>query len=262
MRCVIVTAAQVRAAHGDAWDAEGTLRLPYGGGVTLVRGARLTASGIDHPQWNNGDVDDPASADVEAMREWYAGLGVPWGVRVPAGAAWPHGRFLFRKRLMGLALDGFGRPPSNSLLCDQNRGVREVEIRRAGPDDLHAVVHIDSIGFEATDAGLERQWIRPHLDAEQVDVALAELDGEPVGTAYALRSDGRAGPALYVAGVTVLPAARRRGIASAVTEWLLDRGAAAGAQLAHLHPDSDDAGRLYARLGFVEVDGLDIYVDL
>jgi GNAT superfamily N-acetyltransferase len=58
----------------------------------------------------------------------------------------------------------------------------------------------------------------------------------------------------------VLPHARRRGVASAVTEWLLDRGAAAGAQLAHLHPDTDEAARIYARLGFVEVDGLDIYV--
>ena len=255
-----LTAAQVRAAHGDAWQAEGTLRRPFGGGITEVRGARLMASGIVHPQWNNADVDDPASADVEAMREWYAGFGVPWGARVPAGAGWPHGRFLFCKRLMGLVLDGFGHPPSNSPLGDQNR----VVIRRAGPGDLDAVLHVDSIGFEVADGDstLERQWIEPHLRREHIDVALAELDGEPVGTAYAVRTDGRAGPALYVAGVTVLPDARRRGIATAVTEWLLDRGAAAGAQLAHLHPDTDEAARLYARLGFAEVDGLDIYVDL
>jgi hypothetical protein len=32
--------------------------------------------------------------------------------------------------------------------------------------------------------------------------------------------------------------------------------------LAHLHPDSDDAVRIYARLGFIEVPGLEIYVDL
>jgi len=257
---MIVTAAQVRAAHGDAWQVEGTLRMAFGGGVTAVRGARLMASGIDHPQWNNADVDDPAVADVEAMREWYAGIGVPWGVRVPAGAAWPHGRFLFRKRLMGLALDGFGRPASNSPLGGQSR----VAIRRARPDDLDGVLHIDSIGFQvaSADADLQRQWIEPHLHGEHVDVALAELDGEPVGTGYALRSDGRAGEALYVGGVTVLPNARRRGVASAVTEWLLDRGATAGAQLAHLHPDTDEAARIYARLGFVEVDGLDIYVDL
>ena len=159
---------------------------------------------------------------------------------------------------MGLALDGLGQPVSNSRPGDHNR----VAIRRAGLDDLDAVLHVDAIGFEVADTELERQWIEPHLHGEHVDVALAELDGEPVGTACALRSDGRAGPALYVAGVTVLPNARRRGIASAVTEWLLDRGAAAGAQLAHLHPDTDEAARSYARLGFAEVDGLDIYIDL
>ncbi len=245
-----VTAARVRAAHGDAWQAEGTLRLAFGGGVTTVRGARLMASGIDHPQWNNADVDDPATADVEAMREWYAGIGVPWGVRVAAGAAWRHGRFLFRKRLMGLALDG--RVAASP--------VPGVVVRRAGSDDLDAVLRIDAIGFEVADTGLERQWIEPHLHSEHIDVALAELDGEPVGTGYGLRSDGRAGAALYVGGVTVLPDARRRGIASAITEWLLDLGSAAGAQLAHLHPDTDEAARIYARLGFVEVDGLDIYV--
>src|SRR6266516_4459225 len=179
---MIVTAAQVRAAHGDAWQAEGTLRRAFGGGVTTVRGARLMASGIDHPQWNNADVDDPAAADIDAMREWYAGIGVPWGVRVPAGAAWRHGRFLFRKRLMGLALGG-GVAASP---------VPGVVVRRARAEDLDGVLHVDVIGFEVADAGLERKWIEPHLDVEHIDVALAELDGEPVGTGYALRSDGRA----------------------------------------------------------------------
>ena len=41
-------------------------------------------------------------------------------------------------------------------------------------------------------------------------------------------------------------AARRRGVAARITSWLLDRGFAAGGELAHLHPD-DDAARLYAR---------------
>ena len=92
--------------------------------------------------------------------------------------------------------------------------------------------------------------------------AIAEAGGEPVGTGYALRSDGDAGPCLYLAGVAVLPSARGRGIGSLLTSWLLARGFAAGAELAHLHPDTDAAARLYARFGFAEVDGLDVYVDL
>ena len=83
-----------------------------------------------------------------------------------------------------------------------------------------------------------------------------------MGTAYTVRSEGWAGPALYLAGVTVLPEARQRGIAGAVSSWLVARGAAAGARVAHLHPDSDQAARVYARLGFVKVDGFDVYVDL
>src|SRR6478672_8665095 len=164
----MITSSLVRAAHGDAWQVEGRLREPFGGGVTSVRGARLMASGIDHPQWNNGDVDDPASADVAAMRDWYATRNVPWGVRVPAGAEWPHGRFLFGKRLMGCDLTAFD-PPIET----------EVAIRAAGPDDLDAVLHVDSIAFES-EPDLERVWMEPHLSSPAAEVALAELDGEPV----------------------------------------------------------------------------------
>ena len=47
-----------------------------------------------------------------------------------------------------------------------------------------------------------------------------------------------------------------------MSSWLLERGFATGAELAHLNPDSDGAARLYERLGFTETPGLDIYVDL
>ena len=60
----------------------------------------------------------------------------------------------------------------------------------------------------------------------------------------------------------MLPDFRRRGIGGALSAWLLARGAAAGARVAHLHPDTDEAARVYGRLGFIEVDGFDIYVDL
>ena len=47
-----------------------------------------------------------------------------------------------------------------------------------------------------------------------------------------------------------------------MTSWLLEQAFADGAALAHLNPDSDAAARLYARLGFVETAGLDVYTDL
>ena len=93
-------------------------------------------------------------------------------------------------------------------------------------------------------------------------MAVASLDDDAVGTAYCLRSDGPAGPAAYVAGVGVLPTARRRGVAAAMSAWLVSQAFAAGARLAHLQADSDEAARVYARLGFSPAGALDVYVDL
>ncbi len=209
------------------------------------------ASGLPHAQWNNGDVTDPGLVDVEAVRAWYARLDVPWGLRVPSGAPWPHGRLLFRKRLMLLhAADLVPAPAVPGLV-----------LRAAGPDDLDVVARVDATAFDG-DAAVEAAWMRPLLGSDRATVALAELDGRPVGTASCLRTDGRAGSAAYLSGVAVLPDARRRGVAAAVSGWLLTRAVAAGARVAHLHPDSDLAARVYARLGFTEVDGLDVYVDV
>ena len=239
----------MRTAHGDAWQEQGRLRAPYGGGAAELPGVRLMASGIAHPQWNNGDVTDPALVDLDAVRAWYRNLGVPWGLRVPAGTPWRHGRLLFRKRLMGLTR------------LTPAADVPGLVVRAATGPDLDAVLHVDSIAFRSEPAA-ERPWVEPHLSADRVTVALAVLHGEPVGTAYTLRSDGRAGPSAYLAGVAVLPHARGRGVGAAMSSWLLRRALDGGAELAHLHPDDDAAARLYARLGFVEVPGFDVYVDV
>jgi GNAT superfamily N-acetyltransferase len=242
---------RVRTAHGDAWQEQGRLRIPYGGACADLPGIRLMASGLPHPQWNNGDVTDAAAVDIVCVREWYAERGVPWGIRVPSDQVWSVGRQLFAKRLMGLAPDDFVPAPI----------VGGLTVRKARPWDIDVVADVDGAAFGG-DRSVDRPWLEPHLHAERTTVALALLDDEPVGTAYMLRSDGLAGPAVYLAGVGVLDAARGRGVAAAISAWLLKRGFAAGAELAHLHPDSDLAARIYARLGFVEVPGFDVYVDL
>src|SRR3954469_10896248 len=121
----------VRNAHGDAWQ---TLAVPS----RELPGVRLSATGLPHPQWNNGDVDDPAAVDVGAVRSWYAGLRVPWGMRVPEGASWRHGRHLFTKRLMGVTPDAFvaaGEVPG-------------VVVRRSSGADLDAALVVDTVAFE------------------------------------------------------------------------------------------------------------------
>jgi GNAT superfamily N-acetyltransferase len=207
------------------------------------------ASGLPHPQWNNGDVTDPSLVDLGAVADWYARRDVPWGVRVPTGLPWHHGRHVVHQRLMGLRCAGLRAAPP----------VPDVAVRAAAPADLDAVAWVDAVAFDG-DAASARRWLEPLVTADDATVAVAEDATGPVGTAYAVRSAGRAGPAVLLAGVAVVPRARRRGIGAALSGWLLADGCAHGATLAHLQPDDDRAARVYARLGFVEVDGLEVYL--
>jgi GNAT superfamily N-acetyltransferase len=242
-------ATRAQVAQGDAWHVQGVLREPYGGGVLELAGIRLMASGLPHAQWNNGDVDDPDAVDIAAVRDWYARRDVPWGVRVPAGMPWHAGTMLFRKRLMSR--------PAGPLVPS----MAGMTLRAATIDDLKAVVRVDSSAF-GDEPAFVTPWIEPHFDSPAITVGLAELDGEPVGTAYTILSSGRAGPCVFLGGVAVRTNARRGGVAGALSAWLLTRGFASGATLAHLNPDDDAAARVYARLGFVEQDGFDVYVEL
>jgi ribosomal protein S18 acetylase RimI-like enzyme len=239
-----VSATSVRAAHADAWQTlgiEGTAELP---------GVRLMATGLPHPQWNNGDVDDPSLVDIDEVRRWYADLRVPWGMRVPAGATWPHGRRLFTKRLMGVT-------PESSVAAAVPDGV---QIDAAVDDDLEAVLAVDAVAFDEP-LDVERPWLELLLRHPEVTTAVARDASGVVGCGSVSLSDGRAGRTGYVAGIAVLPGARGRGIGGGISSWLVERAFDAGAVMCHLHPDTDEAARIYARLGFVEVDGLDVYVD-
>ena len=135
---------------------------------------------------------------------------------------------------MGLSEAGFVAAPA----------VPGLSLREAGPDDLETVLDIDAAAF-GSEPRAHAAVDAPHLGAPAVTVVLASLDGEPVGTAYSLRTDGAAGPAVLLAGVAVLEGARRRGIAAAMSSWLLARGFAGGAHLAHLHADTEAAARVY-----------------
>lgn len=246
-----VDAGWVRTAHADAWEAHGRYRADVGGGVARMPGIRVMASGLQHPQWNNGDVLDAGAVDIAEVAAWYAARGVPWGLRVPSALPWPHGRRLFGMRLMGLVPDEF-RPVSLP---------EGVTMRAAGSADAAAVLAVDTVAFEEP-IEIDQPWVEPLLSQPSLTVCLAEQGGEPVGCGYCLVTDGDAGPAVYVAGVGVLPAARSQGIGAALSSWLVQRGFDAGARLAHLHPDTEAAARIYARLGFTEVDGFDVYVDI
>ncbi|GAA0295846.1 hypothetical protein [Kineococcus aurantiacus] len=224
-------------AHGDAWQVHGRLR----GGAAELPGARLMASGLPRAQWNNADVDDPDAVDVAAVRAWYRHRGVPWGVRVPAGMVWPHGRFLFRKRLLLLERGDFRPQPLPAGL----------DLAAAGPGDLGTVVALDHAVFGG-DPALTAAWCAPLLAAPEADVVLARRDGVPAATGYVLASEGRAGPAALLGGLT--------GHVPALGTWLLRRAFAAGARFAHTHPGGDAEAPALARLGFAEAAALDVHL--
>ena len=243
------TGTLVRAAHADAWAVAAGERP--GGAVADLGGARAACSGLPFAWCNGTDLHDPAATDPERVAAWWAARGTPWAWRVPTALPWPGGwaggDVLVRQRLAALRPAGFvpAPPPPGVLL------------RRAVPTDLDAVVAVDVAAFGGP-AAAARRWLGGHLDHPGVEVAVAVADGEVVATAHAVRSDGAAGPAVLLAGVAVVPGARRRGIAGGLSSWLLERALGAGAALAHLQPDDERAARLCARLGFTEVEGLDV----
>jgi ribosomal protein S18 acetylase RimI-like enzyme len=77
--------------------------------------------------------------------------------------------------------------------------------------------------------------------AEDADGVLAAGSHQPVG------------PASEIVGVATLPAARRRGLAAAVTAALVNDAQARGADLVLLSASDDDVARVYERTGFVRV---------
>jgi GNAT superfamily N-acetyltransferase len=242
---VMELAARVRAAHADAWAAEGLLR--EGGAALALRDIRVMASGLPQPQWNGADVVGP-DPDLDGARAFYAERGLSLGVRVPAEMPWSAGVHRVTLRLMGLEPAAF--TPAAA--------VPGLEVRVAAPDDLDTVLGLDAAAF-GHPAEEARLWLAPRFGASGFTVALASLGAEPAATAYSVDTDG---PAVLLAGVAVAEHLRRRGIGAAISTWLLARGFAAGAQLAHLHADTDAAARVYARLGFVDAGALEVFTEV
>ena len=248
-----IDSSKVFAAHADSWQAHGRLWEPYGGGTAEFGGWRLMASGLPYAYFNAACVTDPALADknIVRARAWYRKRNLSWGAIVPSGSSWPHGRHFRTQRLMATVPSSFSIAPAPSGLV----------LRRAGSGDVETVASIDSGAF-GSPVAVSRAWLEPLCISAEVELAIGELDGQPVATGYATRCDGDAGPSLYVGGIGVLPAVRRRGIAAALLTWLLTSGFEDGTWFAHLQTDSANAARLYSKLGFEEFNGIDIYADL
>ncbi|WP_405496128.1 GNAT family N-acetyltransferase [Nocardia sp. NBC_00511] len=146
-------------------------------------------------------------------------------------------------------------------------------IRAAGPGDLLAVLAIHGqlgANDSADPAPSDRQqqtWNRV-MRSDDLTVYLAELGGEPVGTAAQMLMPHvtyQCAPTAFIEAVVVAAEHRRKGIARAMMQRLLDDARAAGCNkiqlLSHKRHIVDGAHRLYSSMGFEpEAEGFRRYL--
>jgi GNAT superfamily N-acetyltransferase len=233
----------VFTANADAWRYHGLMRAESGGAVAELNGVRLMSPGLPDGYLNSGDVHDALLVDLDQVRDWYRDRGDSIVLRVPDGVGWADGAPFAHRELMAATVADLREPELPA----------SIDVVPAGPEDLDDVVAVDVAAFG--DDGHNRAWIEPHLSAEHATVALVRDGVVPVATGYSFLTHGWAGHSLYIGGVGVAPGARRRGLATALTWWLLKAGVATGAEIVVLQAEGADAARLYERLGLVRSGG-------
>ena len=205
--------------------------------------------------------EDVGADDVAALRERQRELGVREALEwvhetTPslASAAAAAGLEVLQVPLLALVADDWAPPPAPA----------GVTVRMLGADDpalpaAQAAIELAfaAQGMEVGDAGAEARdlaerrlgdlgFLRERLRRGLTAMAVAEgAEG-----ALAAGSHQLARGVSEVMGVGTLPAARRRGIGSAVTGGLVQDARSRGAEIVFLSAAGDDVARLYERLGF------------
>ena len=201
--------------------------------------------------------------DILAVRERQRSLGVPeafeWVVEVtPSMSEAARDTGLVVEELPLLVL---GTPVPVA-------GPNEHVVRRVRADefDLARIIAVSSVAFAngGTAVGIagprERDEkaavdpiVPPRLRERIRDgltvLYVAEDDEGPIASGGHQPVDG----VTEIVGVATLPAARRRGLGTAVTAALVDDAREAGLDTIFLSAASDDVARVYERLGFVRV---------
>jgi GNAT superfamily N-acetyltransferase len=108
---------------------------------------------------------------------------------------------------------------------------------------------------------IDERTLRFMVDAYDLDLAasrVALLDGVPVG----LANLGVRGERAWIGGIGVTPFARRRGVGEQLMRAVLDeaRGRGARTVLLEVLEGNDPARRLYEKLGFEDVRGVDVWI--
>ncbi|MBO4164134.1 GNAT family N-acetyltransferase [Micromonospora antibiotica] len=250
----------------DAVPRDAARAEEHGGLVLFAR------NGVGWPFYARPRLDataPPSLADLHTVRERQRELGLPEAFE------WVHETtpdLLTTARAAGLSvleaplmvLDPQVTPPDPATLTD-------VPVRVLDPDapgfalDVAARRAVAAVGFSA--AGTATGAAGPaERDAAMTELDVAALDEERAAIAAGRRlsavawtpDDGalasgmamRVDDVAEIAGVATLPAARRRGLAAAVTATLARTLRAAGTDLVFLSAGSEDVARIYLRVGF------------
>ena len=226
-----------------------------GAEVLEIDGLVLALANLPDPALSSVVVEalprDAVAALVAAEAE-FARRGLQFGIDLQVGR---HPEVDAAVRLMGLTCI-IQRPGLviDPVALPEVRVPDGVEIRAVdGPDDAEALVQVGVLAFgDDPDTG-RAFYGAGALGAPDAQMFVGWQGAEPVAIAAGYRD----GPTTGVMGVGVVPAARGRGIGSAMTVWA--GRAFTGADLAWLHP-SDEARSMYARLGFQQVSEWEVWV--
>ncbi len=244
-----------RIARGFA-EAERKRRANVVGAEVLeIDGLLLAFANVPDPPVNStlviSEPSDPAGA-LAAAEQVFGDRGLPFGLDVAVGR---HPSVDAAIRDAGLALL-FAWPGMAVRVDDLPALVLPAGIRVEPVADARgeaAIAHVEQAGFGSEPEIAERFYAAASYGGDGARSFVAWDGDEPVGMAAAYLHAG----AIGIFGVAVVPSARRRGIASALS---VIAARAFPADLAWLHTDDDAARSVYEQLGFREVAEWEVWI--
>lgn len=233
-----------------AWTAR---TLALGGDIVRTDGLVTFLTGLPMAPLNPTLVErqpaDPAAA-VAGAEAAYRDRAVAFGIALD-----PARRSTTRAAVEGRGLRLLEHRPVMALAADEllpvgaPEGVRIVR----GEPHLDRVARVDAAAFGG-DVAVNRRFLGAAVGEPDARIYVAFVAGEAVACAEAFLGDG----VLGVFGVATIPEARRRGIASAVTAFVVEDHAGRF-DLATL--DASELGHgVYRRLGFRDVGASEVWI--
>jgi N-acetylglutamate synthase len=234
------------------FDAIGVLAAasPTGFAEPGAHGTELLVSGAPMARLN-GVFTRAREADVAEIARLAARMpatGLPWSIQVRGEAP---------AAVVAIAGEHGLRPggdvPLMTTTADRVRlgesKATGVTVRRVASAEQHVYAATLAAGFEAPREPFDALMSGPVIDAPGATAYLAERDGEPVATAYSLRTGTFAG----IFNITTPPVHRGRGYGRLITEVAVRDVFTTGGTVAYLQP-SKMGHELYRSMGFETVE--------